>query len=111
MHWQRRCVAKADAELFVRLCVAQNLPKPEREHCFHATRKWAMDFAWTAQRVGLEVEGAVWVQGRHTRGSGFVKDMEKYNAAAVLGWRILRVEPSKLCTPSTFAMLAEILRQ
>ena len=46
-----------------------------------------------ARNVALEVEGGVWQQGRHTRGSGFVKDMEKYSEGAILGWCILRVTP------------------
>jgi very-short-patch-repair endonuclease len=53
-------------------------------------RDWRFDFAWPDRMLAVEVEGGVWVSGRHTRGSGFVKDAEKYNAATVLGWRVLR---------------------
>tara|TARA_R110000824_G_scaffold43665_1_gene127440 strand:- start:923 stop:1135 length:213 start_codon:yes stop_codon:yes gene_type:complete len=42
------------------------------------------------EKVAVEIEGAIWVQGRHTRGSGFVKDMEKYNEATFYGWKVLR---------------------
>ena len=63
--------------------------------------------AWPAAKVALEVEGAVWVQGRHTRGSGFVKDMEKYNAAASAGWRVFKCVPADLCRPETVEMVAE----
>jgi hypothetical protein len=58
--------------------------------------------------VALEVEGGVWTGGRHTRGAGFLKDVEKYNRAAVLGWRLLRVTPDKLVSFGTFEMLREI---
>jgi hypothetical protein len=34
--------------------------------------------------------------------------MEKYNRAAVLGWRLLRVTPDKLVSAGTFEMLREI---
>lgn len=44
----------------------------------------------------MEIEGGVWSMGRHTRGSGFVKDMEKYNAAASLGWRVFRFTPKQV---------------
>lgn len=40
--------------------------------------------------LGIEIDGAVWSSGRHTRGSGFVKDQEKFREAAILGWRVLR---------------------
>jgi very-short-patch-repair endonuclease len=66
------------------------LPEPIREFVFHPTRKWRFDFSYPEIKVAIEIEGAIWVQGRHTRGSGFTKDCEKYNAAVMLGWRILR---------------------
>ena len=74
---------------------AAGLPAPVAEHRFHPTRRWRFDWAFLDRLVALEVEGGVWQQGRHTRGSGFVKDIEKYNAAAALGWRIIRALPRK----------------
>jgi very-short-patch-repair endonuclease len=69
---------------------AHKLPEPQREFRFVSDRRWRFDFAWPDLKLAVEVEGAVWTNGRHTRGSGYVKDMEKYNRAAVLGWRVLR---------------------
>ena len=66
------------------------------EHKFHPIRKWRFDYAIVDKKIAIEQEGAVWVQGRHTRGSGFVKDMEKYNEATAMGWRILRFQPKEL---------------
>ena len=78
---------------------------PELEFKFHPERRWRFDFAWPEHKLALEVEGAVWAGGRHTRGSGFVKDMEKYNKAVLLGWRILRTTPQNLCMIETVKML------
>jgi len=64
--------------------------KYEREHKFHPTRKWRFDFAFPEKMLAVEIEGGVWTGGRHTRGKGFVSDMEKYNAAAALGWTVMR---------------------
>jgi len=44
--------------------------------------------------VALEVDGGVWVQGRHSGGVGFERDAEKMSEAAVLGWRVIRVTPA-----------------
>ena len=38
----------------------------------------------------VEVEGGIWSGGRHTRGKGYLGDMEKYNAATVMGYQVLR---------------------
>ena len=63
----------------------------QREHRFHPTRRWRFDLAWPNLLIACEVEGGTWNGGRHTRGSGFEADCEKYNAATLLGWSVLRV--------------------
>jgi len=68
---------------------AQRLPF-EREYRFHPTRKWRFDFADPQRKIAVEVEGGIFTNGRHSRGAGMRADMEKYNAAAMLGWRVLR---------------------
>lgn len=89
------------ATIFAQTCEQFGLPKPVPEFRFHHERKWRFDYCWPASKVALEVEGAVWVEGRHTRGSGFVKDIEKYNSAGALGWIIIRCEPRDLFTVKT----------
>lgn len=60
----------------------------ETEFRFHVKRRWRADY-----RIGqwlVEVDGAVYKQGRHTRGKGFEADCEKTNEAQILGYRVLR---------------------
>lgn len=78
------------------LCKALALPEPVAEHKFHPTRKWRFDYAWLDQRVALEVQGGLFVQGRHSRGAALLKEHEKLNAAAALGWRVLFVTPKQI---------------
>lgn len=94
---------------FERLLRSVGLPAPVREHRFHPVRRWRFDYAWIEHKVALEVEGGVWTGGRHTRGAGFIKDMEKLNAATVAGWRVVRVVPGKLCASATVGMLESLL--
>ena len=68
----------------------------EREYRFHHARKWRLDFAHPATRIGIEIEGGTWVQGRHNRPQGFAADCEKYNSAAELGWRLFRLTPDMI---------------
>lgn len=82
--------------LFCNICRAELGADCVREYRFDPSRRWRFDYAIPAHKIAIEVEGGVWTQGRHTRPAGFLGDMEKYNAAAVLGWRILRTTPSNL---------------
>ncbi len=84
-----------DSLLFIFL-KALNIPRPKSEHKFHPTRRWRFDYAWIDQKVALEIEGGVWIKGRHNRGRGYVDDMEKYNAAVILGWKVLRFTPEQI---------------
>lgn len=59
-------------------------------HEYRHERDWRCDFVWPDLRLIVEVEGGVWTQGRHTRGSGFTKDIEKYNSLTAAGWKVLR---------------------
>jgi very-short-patch-repair endonuclease len=69
------------------------LPEPVREYRFHPLRKWAFDLCYPEHRLAVEIEGGVYVLGRHVRPKGYRNDCEKYSEAAVLGWRIIRVTP------------------
>jgi len=66
-------------------------PALEREYRFHSQRKWRADFAHLPSRTLIEIEGGAWVGGRHNRGSGFVKDAEKYLEATLTRWRVIRL--------------------
>jgi hypothetical protein len=69
-------------------------PKPDAEVRFDRIRRWRFDWAYPQYRIAIEREGGVWIKGRHTRPSGYLKDVEKYNEAALRGWRILRYTPA-----------------
>ena len=60
-----------------------------REFRWHPTRRWRSDFCFS-DKILVEIEGGIWTRGRHTRGSGFIKDCEKYNTAAAMGWKVFR---------------------
>jgi very-short-patch-repair endonuclease len=96
--------------LFAKVLSDAGIPLPEPEWRFFPPRRWRLDYAWVDAKVGLEVDGAVWVQGRHTRGSGFTKDQEKKNKAAAMGWRMLSVVPQDLYLNTTIELIKECLR-
>ena len=62
----------------------------EQEFEFHPKRKWRADFHLVGKKILVEVEGAIWSGGRHARGKRYIGDMEKYNAATMMGFQVLR---------------------
>jgi hypothetical protein len=80
-----------------------------RELVFHPKRKWRFDYAFPAQKIALEVEGGIFTGGRHTRAKGFLGDIEKYNQATLLGWRLFRVTPQNLLRTSTMQILRQAI--
>jgi len=79
------------------------------EFFFTTDRRWRFDYCIPSHKLFIEVEGGVWTGGRHTRGKGFVGDMEKYNRATSLGWKMIRVVPADLHTESTVNMIKAAL--
>jgi very-short-patch-repair endonuclease len=97
--------------LFPRICKSWGVPTPECEYAFarEIGRRWRFDYCWPEYKVALECDGGVYTQGRHVRGSGWMKDSEKLNAACGLGWRMLRCTPSQLCTDEMMDVIKQAL--
>lgn len=94
-----RAGRKSDLEEHFAMQIRVNkLPPPQREFPFHPERKWRFDFADPKLKIAAECEGGVWTQGRHTRGAGFIADLDKYNAAALLGWLVLRFTRTQIAS-------------
>lgn len=97
-----------DVKLYplVALCDEARLPRPVPEYEFHPHRKWRFDYAWPPQKIAIEVDGGIWrgygkgskntKAGAHSHPTAILRDMEKGNAAVLLGWRVLRFVPEEL---------------
>ena len=96
-------------DMFRRKLAAFTWCEIKPEHIFYPGRKWRIDFAIVKLKIGIEIEGGVWSNGAHTRGKGFIEDMEKYNAAATLGWVILRFTPQDLNKITTFETVKKVV--
>lgn len=81
---------------FDALCKIAGLPVPVPEYRFHPPRRWRFDFAWPDRWLALEVQGGLFVTGRHSRGAALLKEHEKLNTAALDGWRILFCTPKQI---------------
>jgi hypothetical protein len=82
----------------------------ETEYKFHSTRKWRFDYAIPEYKIAIEIEGGMWINGRHTRGSGAIGDLEKYNQAVLLGWRLLRFTPQQFNKGDAYILVHELIK-
>jgi very-short-patch-repair endonuclease len=94
-----------------RQVAAIGLPVPEMEVRFHPVRKWRADYLWRAPHMLIcEVDGGVFVTGRHSRGAGVEKDCEKFAEAMVLGYRVLRVTTRHVRNGLALGWIEKLLR-
>lgn len=98
----------APEELFALHCRASGI-KVEREFKFHPKRRWRADFAIPERMILIEIEGGVWIQGRHQTGKGFSADCEKYSHAALLGYRVFRFTSEMVQNGVAINMIEESL--
>lgn len=102
----RRTAAKPPLrDVFTVICKTDLKVECVREFRFHPGRKWRFDFAIPEYKIALEVEGGVWTGGRHTSPKGFLGDIEKYNMATLMGWRVFRTTPGDLYKKKTLDLM------
>jgi hypothetical protein len=66
--------------------------------------------AWPVRgRYLIEIDGGAWTNGRHVRGKGFAADLVKLNAAALMGFRVLRFTPAMVEDGTALAVIRQAL--
>lgn len=80
-----------------------------REYRFHPTRQWRFDYAIPDLRIAIEIDGGIWINGRHNRASGYLGDMEKFNTAATLGWVVLKFTPQEQFSQKTLELITQTI--
>lgn len=92
-------------DVFTTICRTDLKVECVKEYKFHPTRRWRFDYAIPEHKIALEVEGGVWTGGRHTSPKGFLNDIEKYNTATLMGWRVFRTTPDDLYKSATINLV------
>ena len=87
----------------------RGLPEPIAEFRFHPTRKWRLDLFFSCANVAVEINGGIWIQGRHTRGSGQIKDFEKLNEAQRMNIKVFQFTPQQMPLESTAEFLRSVI--
>ena len=110
-------MSKLEEELALQLTLAK-FPKPIREYRIFSKikkvglikKKSRCDFVWPAYMLIVEVEGGIWTNGRHVRGTGFIADCEKYNEATLMGYKVLRVTAEHIKSGQALNWIEEALK-
>lgn len=94
---------------------ASNLPLPERHVQLLDDRKFEMDFVWRPQRIVVEIDGGVWMQGQngqaggaHSRPAHILRDMEKSNLVQRAGYRFFRFTPDQIKSFEALEFIKEL---
>lgn len=84
-----------------------------RFHDYAKGRGYRVDFAYPAQRIAIEVEGIRYDKqgGRHQTGAGFAKDLEKYSALELAGWRVIRVSRREISSGVALQLIEKALKE
>ena len=100
---------------FMLLLRSHGLPLPEVEVVFARPRRWRADYLWEAQHLIIEREGGLFspdknLQRAHAAPVHILRDMEKSNAAQLLGYRYLRYTPHQLDSGEALTDLRPLLK-
>lgn len=96
-----------------------------RQYRFAPPRRFKADFAFPEHRFLVEVEGGLFRHanavgcpecgridaGDHRSYRGFLKDLEKYNLAALKGWLLVRVTTQQVYKGEALALIQTMLNR
>jgi hypothetical protein len=80
------------------------------EYRFNPGRKWKSDYYIPSLRLLIEQEGGIYTGQAHGSIKGILRDIEKYNSATLLGYRVLRYPPDKLYTTQTLEDIKTLIK-
>jgi hypothetical protein len=78
------------------------------EFKFCETRKFKSDYFIPELMLLIESEGGIFTKQAHGSIKGILRDIEKYNLATILGYRILRYQPKDLISYKTIEDINKI---
>ena len=99
------------SDLFARIIASDSQEDVFKEYRFHSTRLWRFDYAIPRLKIAIEIDGGIWIQGRHNSPKGYINDMEKFNEAAALGWVVLKLTPQQQYTRAAFDLISRTVNR
>lgn len=87
------------------------MPSPTRNYRFHPTRKFEIDWAWPEFKIGVEIQGGIFMPGgAHSLPTNILRDMTKQNLLLDFGWRVWHYTPSEVIKGIAIQHIDAVLR-
>jgi len=92
---------------------ASKIDLPVREHTFAYPRRFRFDFAWPERKLAVECQGGIWRPGggAHSRPANIVRDNEKSNLAAALGWKVYKFDMNDIKSGRALQIIEDELKK
>lgn len=84
------------------------------EFRFHPIRRWRFDYVLADRMLAVEFEGMNYQGGSaggHRTIKGTEGDIEKYNTALAMGWRVFRTTTGQIRSGDIYVLLDQVLGQ
>ena len=75
------------------------------------SKRYRLDFAHSNSCTGIEIQGGVYMRGRHVTGSGYERDCRKYNLAYTSGWTIFLLTSTMAKNSFWLDLISEHIQQ
>ncbi len=124
-------VSKLEQQLYEQMYWCSDIPPTEHwaagvygQAYVCADRKWQWDFCWPERMIAVEVQGGLYRRsgakkcracgqtptGAHNTAKGYNRDVEKLNAAMILGYRFIIVTSDTLKSGQAVRDIAALFR-
>ena len=107
---RRKVTGSCHSDTFTLICKSRLKVECVKEYRFHETRRWRFDYAIPDYKIAIEIDGGVWIEGRHNRPKGYINDLEKFNEAAAAGWLVLKFTPQQQYTAKAFRIIQRTIK-
>jgi hypothetical protein len=87
-------------------CRSLGVSEPVAEHYPLSHRDYRLDLSWPEHKIGLDVNGGNWIQGRHARPAGLRDEYERNNLIVAAGWRVFYCEADLNRIAETIMLIA-----
>ena len=79
-----------------------------REYKLLENRRFRGDFAHLESKTVIEIQGGIWIRGRHNRATGYTKDCERSLLLVADGWKVIYLVES-MFTEQIFEIIKGII--